>query len=194
MDGRLKHPLIEGESAIERKRRLHRISGQRYKLKVFPNRKVGSRRKPGLVTKEYLLSCCKTDTVTGCWVWQKGKTEFGYGSIRENDRLMLAHRRAYELWVGHIPAGLFVCHKCDNPPCFNPSHLFLGTDQDNQDDCYAKGRMPLGPDRPNSKLNASQVREIRASNSTLRELSEIYGIGQTSLHKVKNNITYKSVT
>lgn len=193
MDGRIKHPLIDGESAIERKRRLHRIANQKHKLKMFPNRKVGSHRKPGLVTKEYLLSCCKIDPTTGCWVWQKGKSAGGYGAIRENNRIALAHRRAYELWVGSIPDGLFVCHKCDNPPCFNPDHLFLGTDQDNQDDCYKKGRMPLGPDRPNAKLSPSQIKEIRASAATLQELSKTYGVGQTTLFRVRNYITYRNV-
>jgi hypothetical protein len=96
--------------------------------------------------------------------------------------------------VGPIPAGLDVLHHCDNPPCFNPEHLFLGTDQDNVDDREKKGRMPLGPERWNSKLTADQVRSIRSSTLSLKELSEIYGMTQAPLHQVRSRNTYKNVT
>lgn len=192
MDGRFKHPMIEGESPTNRKRRLHRIENQKHKLKMFPNRRVGSLRSSSIVTKEYILSQCLPQSETGCWVWQRGKTK-GYGSIRENGRHVLVHRRAFELWNGSIPKGLDVLHRCDNPPCCNPSHLFLGTDQDNQDDCYKKGRMPLGVNRPNAKLNENQIKDIRSSPLTVYELAKIYSVGIATISRVKNLVTYKSV-
>jgi hypothetical protein len=105
---------------------------------VFPHRPLAERFWPKVV---------KSD---GCWLWVGAKFERGYGCIvaggpRINGRPaerrhLYAHRVSYELSVGPIPDGLYVCHHCDNPPCVNPSHLFLGTATDNNRDREAKGR------------------------------------------------------
>lgn len=93
--------------------------------------------------KERLMAKVEKRADTGCWVWtgtmQNSK---GYGSIyydRKNERV---HRVSYKLFIGPIPDGLFVLHRCDNPPCINPEHLFLGTPMDNTRDCLSKGRFP----------------------------------------------------
>ena len=77
----------------------------------------------------------------GCWEWTASQNRLGYGLIHEKRRMLKAHRVSWELHYGKvIPAGLFVCHHCDNPGCVNPSHLFLGTNTDNLRDMSAKGR------------------------------------------------------
>ncbi len=90
------------------------------------------------------------DDSTGCWNWARGSFRAGYGAIAHGKRTLKAHRVSYELHVGPIPAGMLVCHKCDNPRCVNPDHLFLGTVRDNALDMVSKGRAArrFGRDNP----------------------------------------------
>jgi hypothetical protein len=98
-----------------------------------------------------------------CWEWQGHCKSGGYGYVRWRGPQQLAHRVAWELEVGPIPEGLRVLHKCDNPPCVRPDHLFLGTQADNVADMVAKGRgrAPRGAANANAKLSIEQVVEIR---------------------------------
>lgn len=77
---------------------------------------------------------------TGCWNWTAGKDRQGYGILKLNRSMKKAHRVSYEYYVGPVPEGLLVCHNCDNPTCVNPTHLFTGTHQDNNQDKVNKGR------------------------------------------------------
>src|SRR6476620_542625 len=104
----------------------------------------------------------KTDS---CWIWGGGIKSKGYGYLYIKRSSFTAHRVSYSLYVGNCD-NLLVLHKCDNPPCVNPDHLFLGTDLDNATDRMNKGRFRSlhGEENGSSKLTELQVREILTSS------------------------------
>lgn len=130
------------------------------------------------------------DRTGDCWLWMKACRTSGYGVARYRGRQYGAHRIAYELTHGPIPAGLFVCHKCDRPRCCRPDHLFLGTCADNVADKMAKGRHrpPRGEQCGMAKLTAEQVRAIRARRAdggvTLVQLAQEYGVNARTISKI----------
>lgn len=80
------------------------------------------------------------EPMSGCWIWTKGLTGKGYGALLDDGRQSMATRVAWKLYRGAIPAGLFLCHHCDNRACVNPDHLYLGTAKTNIDDAIRRGR------------------------------------------------------
>lgn len=137
-----------------------------------------------------------------CWVWT-GDTSHRYGvtylgdSSEDGRRHRCgSHRVAWVLINGPIPDGMVVCHRCDNPPCVNPSHLFLGTQADNMRDCKAKGRTnaPRGVDHPRAKLTEADVvemRSLRASGSTLASLAARFGVPVSAVSNTCTGKTWK---
>ena len=89
---------------------------------------------------------------SGCWLWTASKDVEGYGQMAHKGKRYRSHRLSFELHKGEIPDGLKVLHKCDNPSCVNPDHLFLGTHQENMDDMLAKGRQQKGSRHAHSKI------------------------------------------
>lgn len=129
------------------------------------------------------------DTSGGCWGWRGATDEFGYGTIggRRGTYARRAHRLSYELHVGQHPGDLVVCHRCDNPPCVRPSHLFLGTRKDNNDDRHHKGRdaKQYGADHPRAKLTAEQVVQIRVSGDDALTLAVRYGVSRSAIYRAR---------
>lgn len=104
---------------------------------------------------------------SGCWEWQAARTSAGYGHFTPTKGVRsYAHRFAWQEVNGPIPEGMHICHKCDNPRCCNPDHLFLGTHLDNIRDRQSKGRTRTGTlrgeDHPSAKFTAEEIRSIRA--------------------------------
>jgi len=139
--------------------------------------------------KTYALDCSDANA---CWVWKKG-TSREYGKVRVGGRqgvVHRAHRLSYELANRTpIPHGMVVMHLCDNPPCINPTHLRLGTQQENVADRDSKGRRigPRGESNRMSKLTDEAVidiRERRASGEILRTIAELYGVTEALISAV----------
>ena len=148
--------------------------------------------------QDRLLSKVIIDTSTGCWVWLGCKRKEGYGRISVKGRSEATHRMSYTLFNGTIPKGLLVCHKCDNPSCINPEHLFVGTDLDNSKDKIKKGRQFVlkGENVSNSILTNTKVMQIRSlckDGLTLKEISEMFGVSITTIHRVKIRKTWKHI-
>jgi hypothetical protein len=133
-----------------------------------------------------------------CWPWTAATISTGYGAIgmgRNKDGLILAHRASYEMHFGAIAdPNMYVCHRCDNPVCVNPHHLFLGTPSQNSFDCSAKGRnrQPKGVSAKSAKLSESDVRDIRARPSvSILKLAREYGVHHRSIWAVRHRKTWK---
>lgn len=125
-----------------------------------------------------------------CWPWLNGHDGYGYGTLERGEQTYQAHRVAYALAHGPLPTGLYVLHHCDNPPCCNPAHLFLGTQADNMADMASKGRGRSG-NRPgaesnNAKLTAAQVAEIRARYpaETQRKLATEFDVHPSAISRI----------
>jgi hypothetical protein len=137
----------------------------------------------------YLLGKTAVQDPARCWEWNGARLPFGYGKAHRDGRTVLAHRLAYECWVGPVPAGMFVLHRCDNAACFNPSHLFIGTQADNLADMRGKNRAdtPSGERHWQAKLTAPQVREIRdlcEQGRTQKDVAAAYGVDPSNVSRI----------
>jgi hypothetical protein len=111
---------------------------------------------------------------TRCWLWVGAKKRGGYGHLHYRGHNLGAHRVSWLVHKGPIPAGLHVLHRCDTPPCVNPAHLFVGTDQDNKDDCGRKERRATG-DRSGARLHPERLARGDRHGTHTRPGSRTYG-------------------
>lgn len=129
-----------------------------------------------------------------CWIWcgpiHKAR---GYGSASLGGRPTPAHRASWMVHNGVIPADVFVLHRCDNPPCVNPKHLFLGTNQDNYDDRDAKNRVRHGSRHPRAKLTEELVIQIRTSNEKDSVWAKRLGMHSTAIRDARIGKKWKRV-
>ena len=141
----------------------------------------------------------KVEKTPACWVWTANKTSQGYGVITVNHTKQLyAHRVSWELHFGPVPSGKLVCHKCDNRACVNPTHLFLGTHQDNTTDMMTKKRNnpPRGDRCAHSKLTAADVVEIRSlyrDGATQSSLAKKFLVSDRSIFAIIHGKTWSHV-
>lgn len=168
-----------------------------------------ARRTSGSSTKGRLLAAeaasrpefwAKVNLLGSCWEWTGATTEWGYGKLGYRGHDFTAHRCSYEYAFGRLPDGMWVLHKCDNPPCINPSHLFLGAAKDNTADMYAKGRAPRigakGATNRHARLTDDEALQIRldfAAGARPKDLADQYGIGSSVVNRVIRGVAWRHV-
>lgn len=140
----------------------------------------------------------RRDDLGACWEWRGSRYPNGYGAVSTPEGgVQGVHRSSYEVFVGSIPAGMLVCHKCDNRICLNPAHFFLGTHADNTADMTAKGRDMHGVKSITAKLTEKQVIEIRARAAAggifQRELAAKYGVSRATIGRVLSGQSFRFV-
>lgn len=150
--------------------------------------------------KRFWLKVDQSGGLDACWPWMAGRSKDGYGRIRSpKGYTSVASRIAYELTYGALEPGYLACHKCDNPPCCNPTHLFPGTDADNTDDMVSKGRgnWRKGEEvKHKVKLTEAKVIEIRklyAEGYNQIQLGKMYGVARTLIGTIVRRETWKHV-
>lgn len=123
---------------------------------------------------------------SGCWLWLTHCCSKGYGQFGWRGRFLLAHRVAWEVAKGPIPAGMHVLHNCDVPACVNPAHLRLGTHQENMRDKTLRLRQPRGLRTWNGKLSEDDIRAIRVDRRVRRVIAAQYGVATSLITDIIN--------
>jgi hypothetical protein len=129
-----------------------------------------------------------------CWIWTGAKSSDGYGKVGYNYKTYRVHRLVYELITGNSIKGLYLCHKCDNPLCVRPDHMFLGTQKDNVLDREKKGRGIKGETHPHAKLKEKEVlkiRELLKNGTKIKTLAAYYKVHKSTIDGIKYKRIWK---
>ena len=137
------------------------------------------------------------ESPSGCWEWTAHRSARGYAQIGDGrGGRKPAHRTSYELFVGPIPPGMLVCHKCDNKGCVNPNHLFIGTSGDNMRDMAEKNRSTFGERSARAKLTSDEVREIirmLSEGITGKDIANHFAINHRTVSEIKVGNNWKRI-
>jgi hypothetical protein len=173
-----KHGYVRGEPK-------HFVIGHRARLGKYPSAEVA------------FWSHVTPGAADDCWRWHGPLNGYGYGLAQWiGSRRWRAHRLSYYLHFGPIPDDIQVLHKCDNPPCVNPNHLFLGTISNNMQDKTSKGRQMQGEQVPSSKLTDDDVRLIRslAANGILhRVIAHQFNLTRSAITNIVNRRSWQHI-
>lgn len=152
------------------------------------------------MTPERFMSKVSPEPTTGCWLWTGALAGNGYPMVWAHGRVRLATRVSYEIHRAPLPGTAKVLHRCDNPPCVNPAHLFAGTQLDNIRDMDRKGRRRTvavrGEAQGLAKLDETAVRSIRrllAKGETHRAIAERHGIERSTVTQIARGKTWQHV-
>lgn len=146
---------------------------------------------------EILLRILRNTSIqqAGCWEWQGAKSVAGYGRISFDGVRWAVHRLMAHIKISDVADTAVVCHRCDNPSCVNPEHLFIGSQKDNVDDRDLKGRrnQARGEAQGSSKLTEKQVSAIRLDSRKQLIIASEYGISRAHVGNIKANRAWKHV-
>ena len=139
------------------------------------------------------LSRCRVEPNL-CVVWTGPRNNLGYGKVAQGDGTgRFVHRVAWARYHGPIPEDMCVLHRCDNPPCFNLDHLFLGTRRENLEDMTRKGRRSHGEGHGTAKLTDAIMREILRSSASNMSFARRLGVSSSVIDDIKNRRTWRHV-
>lgn len=148
--------------------------------------RVGTGKENRSTEADFWAQVGRTDNDQECWPWLGYRNDKGYGQVSFQGRRTLAHRVAYELTYGPLGAGECACHRCDNPPCCNPSDLFRGSVAVNNADMVGKGRSLVGERNVNAKLTTEIVLAVREDGRPGIEIAPAYGISRALVSLIKS--------
>lgn len=155
-------------------------------MKKFPSR---------YSPRERIEAGCIPEPNSGCWLWLESTNAKGYAHLRYGKVMHRGNRFSWMAYNGKIPSGKLVLHRCDNPICVNPDHLFLGTPRENNDDRDRKGRQrsPRGSRNANSRLTMENVLEIRNSTMSAYQLAKKFNVTPRSIYLVMKRQSWSHI-
>lgn len=145
----------------------------------------------GVSAEERFHHYVQPEPNSGCWLWAGCHDKDGYGFIRVDGKNLKTHRFSFELHNRKLERGEYVCHKCDNPACVNPDHLFAGDNSANQIDCAQKGRRGV-----RQKLTPQDVRKVKQlSENGLgpTQIARMFGVSDSLICNIKSGIKWAHV-